>query len=447
MGVLRFRLFGFPVEIQPGFWLLAAFLGMDIAKSVPEFAVWVTIVLASFLGHELGHAIVARRFGQAPRIALYMMGGVTAWSPTRELGRGRRILVTLAGPFAGFLLAAVAGAGVLAVSHLGIDSRLAAFALRWTLLANLFWSTLNLAPVLPFDGGQVMAAALGPKRVKLAASLSLVFGLGLAAILWARYGSVFGAAVFAFGAVSSYLAMQRTQAPAPPPPEVLESVLAQARGALDAGQHAQAAAMARAVLAATADAAIAHRAGELIVWAALGSGDVAAARAALGDARAPVDPLLEGAVREADGELERAIGVLARAHDAGDARPELGALLVKVLLARKSFEEAGRVALKLVGQVPEGELREVAAQALAGGAPRRAARLWEALFERERQAGDAWDAARAFSRAGEPERAIEALASAIGGGAPADRVREDPDLSRLAHDPRFEHALRGDALG
>lgn len=444
MGVLRFRLLGFPVEIQPGFWLLAVFLGMDIAKSAAQFAVWVAVVLTSFLVHELGHATLARAFGQSPRIALYMMGGVTAWTPTREIGRWRRIVVTFAGPVAGFLLGGLAGAGYYLAgrSHgTGLD----AFALHWLLIANLFWSALNLAPVLPFDGGQIMAAALGPDRRKLAASLSLVFGLGLAYFLWSRYQSVFGAMIFAFGAVSSYFAMQR--AAPPPPPQVLEQVIVQARAALANGQYEQAAAMARAVHAAAGDAALARQAAELVAWAALALGDVAAARAALRDAPAPIDPFLEGAVHEADGDLERAAAVLSAAREHGDARPELAALLVKTLLDRQRFEQAAQVATDLAGQVPDDELREVAGQSLQGGAAARAAAVWMALFAREREPRDAWDAARALARAGQREAAIQALARAVdaGEGEP-DRARADPDLAALAGDPRFEDALRGELL-
>ncbi len=446
MGVLRFRVLGFPVEIQPGFWLLAAFLGMDIAKTPAQFAAWVAVVLTSFLVHELGHATLARSFGQSPRIALYMMGGVTAWTPTREIGRWRRIVVTLAGPGAGFLLGAAAWAGTLLATRADHTTGLGLFALHWLLLANLFWSALNLAPVLPFDGGQVMAAALGPERRKLAASLSLVFGLGLAYFLWSRYGSVFGALIFAFGAVSSYFAMQRG-APAPPPPQVLEQVLVQARAALAAGQHEQAAAMARAVHAAASDAVLARQAAELVAWAALGLGDVAAARAALRDAPPPVDPLVQGAVSEADGDLERASAVLADAREHGDTRPELAALLVKALLGRARFEQAAHVAADLAGKVPDDELREVATQALQGGAAAPAAQLWLALFDREQEPRDAWDAARALARAGQRGAAIEALARAVGAGeARPDRALRDPDLAELAGDPRFEHVLRGDPL-
>lgn len=444
MGILRFSLLGFPIEVQPGFWLLAAFLGMDTAKTPAQFGVWIAVVLSSFLVHELGHATVARAFGQSPRIALYMMGGVTVWAPTRDLGRWRRIAVTLAGPFAGFALAALAGAGfVLSGANHGAAG-LHVFALRWLLLANLFWSALNLVPVLPFDGGQVMAAALGPSRQMLAASLSLVFGLALAYFLWTRYSSVFGALIFAYGAISSFLAVRRGSH-APPPPVVLDQVLMRARAALAAGDYEQAAAIARAVHGASSDSAVAREAMGIVAWAGLGKGDVAAARDALREAPRPVDPFLEGAVHEADGDLDRAAAVLAAARERGDERPELAALLVKTLLGRRRFEEAARVAGDLVGLVPDTELRQVASTALDGHAAAAAARIWLALFEREHEAGDAWDAARALVRAGQRDAAIEALARAVDAGeTQPDRARVDPDLALLSGDPRFETVLRGD---
>jgi Zn-dependent protease len=66
---------------------------------------WIAVVFVSLLVHELGHAVAFRRFGSGADIVLYAFYGLAI--PTHDVyGRGPRILIALAGPFAGFLLAA-----------------------------------------------------------------------------------------------------------------------------------------------------------------------------------------------------------------------------------------------------------------------------------------------------------------------------------------------------
>ncbi len=108
MGALRFRLFGFPVEIQLGFWILAIIIGLRPGRPWTDAALWLGIIFVSIMVHELGHAFAARAYGQSPSIVLHMLGGLTSWAATHELSKKRRILVTLAGPGAGFALGFVA---------------------------------------------------------------------------------------------------------------------------------------------------------------------------------------------------------------------------------------------------------------------------------------------------------------------------------------------------
>jgi hypothetical protein len=97
-------------------------------------------------------------FGLEPRIELHGMGGTTSWSSGKPVSRGRRILISLAGPGAGFVLAAlvyfVVPHGVFPPTPLG------QFA-YWNLLyVNFWWGIANLAPMLPLDGGNVMTQVL-----------------------------------------------------------------------------------------------------------------------------------------------------------------------------------------------------------------------------------------------------------------------------------------------
>lgn len=451
MGSLRFRLFGFPVEIQPGFWLLAAIIAFGPKRSALEIATWVAVILVSVLVHELGHAVAARAYGQQPSIALHMMGGLTSWAPTHELGAKRRILVTLAGPGAGFALGALAYVALLAMAGQTrggeatpseVESALALLC-----VANLFWSAINLLPVLPFDGGQIMATALGPSRRQLAAGLSLVFGLVVAAVLL-RMGSVLGAVIFALGGISSFLAA-RQQRQGNVDPRALEEILERARGELGEGRPERAGAMAQAVLTAAPTPDVARSAAEIWAWSALDQGDVARARALLREPPGglPFDALLEGAIHDADGDAERAARVLYRAREASDQRPELLALLVRVELGRGRAADAARLAVGLVSDTDAAELRRVADEA-AGTAAIEAARLSEALFAETGDPNDAFTAARYFARAGEVDEAIAALARAKDAGHPnPESARDDDDLRALRDHDEFERALAGGGSG
>ena len=72
-GQMRFTLAGFPVQIHWSFFLVAALLGFS--RDLYVLLVWMGVVFVSVLLHEMGHALVGRRFGMHPEIFLYAMGG------------------------------------------------------------------------------------------------------------------------------------------------------------------------------------------------------------------------------------------------------------------------------------------------------------------------------------------------------------------------------------
>src|SRR5687768_2889887 len=106
---LHFRLFGIPVRVHPFFWLVTLLLSMSGqgTKLDPVDAlIWVAVVFISILIHELGHAFLQRRYGGHPRITLYSLGGLASCDDC-DRSPSRQILISLAGPVAGFLFAAV----------------------------------------------------------------------------------------------------------------------------------------------------------------------------------------------------------------------------------------------------------------------------------------------------------------------------------------------------
>lgn len=151
---LNFRLFGFRVRIHPLFWLGAALLGASTLELGIQFLlIWVGVVLVSILVHELGHALAFRRFGTDSHIILWMFGGL-AVPYSGVAGRGRRIVVALAGPVAGFVLCGIVYGTQRQFGWADGNEHLALMCI-WLVVVNLYWGIMNLLPVFPLDGGQV----------------------------------------------------------------------------------------------------------------------------------------------------------------------------------------------------------------------------------------------------------------------------------------------------
>ncbi|HQU37438.1 MAG TPA: hypothetical protein PLR65_12710, partial [Anaerolineales bacterium] len=117
---LRFSIAGIPVRVHPLFWLIALLLGSS--GDLLHIVIWILVVFVSILIHELGHAFAFRWYGLRSQILLHFSGGLTipemsprgsGYAPV-AIGSVQQILISLAGPRAGFLLAGL----VIAVSHL-----------------------------------------------------------------------------------------------------------------------------------------------------------------------------------------------------------------------------------------------------------------------------------------------------------------------------------------
>ncbi|MCF7762049.1 MAG: hypothetical protein K9N62_00090 [Verrucomicrobia bacterium] len=203
--MIRFSLFRIPIVVEGWFWLTCAFLGGAMSASRPEdwirVLVWTAVVLGSIIVHELGHALVGRHFGADPAIRLHGLGGAT-FLPEGRFSRKENILVTAAGPAAGLLL----GVLIYALVRVGLSDSpnpLLGLAARYGLYINFVWSLLNLLPILPLDGGQILRDVLGPRRKNLVCNIGFV----LAAVLcvWAALeGYVFGAVMLAMLAYQNF---------------------------------------------------------------------------------------------------------------------------------------------------------------------------------------------------------------------------------------------------
>jgi stage IV sporulation protein FB len=155
---LRFRLLGIPVRVHPLFWIITAILGWR--PSEPKMTlIWMLVVFISIIIHEFGHGLTAMAFGFRPFIVLYGMGGLCASEGRRT--QLQQFLIVLAGPLASIMLFLIA-----LVITLILNTRDAAVGpigrelLQDFLIINLFWTIVNLLPILPLDGGQLAAVVL-----------------------------------------------------------------------------------------------------------------------------------------------------------------------------------------------------------------------------------------------------------------------------------------------
>jgi stage IV sporulation protein FB len=123
-------------------------------------------VIAGFISiliHELGHTLLQRKFGARAEIVLYAMGGLAI--PDRSFTRVQQIIISLGGPFLQIAVGLVAWQ---VIEHSSGDAwYVRAFFVSF-MLVSIFWGLLNLLPIYPLDGGQVLKGILGPRRERFA---------------------------------------------------------------------------------------------------------------------------------------------------------------------------------------------------------------------------------------------------------------------------------------
>jgi Zn-dependent protease len=183
----RFRLFGIPVEVSILFFVTVVLIRpRRSAGDAALVAAWVVVAFVSVLLHELGHALAGRAFGQHPRIRLFAMGGVTSWRAREPLSAWKRTVIAAAGPSVGIVLGAAAWATSV-VSGLKRRDGPAAVVLEDFVFANFGWGVFNLLPMMPLDGGNIMAAVLeglaGRHGRRLARVVSILFAVAVAVLL------------------------------------------------------------------------------------------------------------------------------------------------------------------------------------------------------------------------------------------------------------------------
>jgi stage IV sporulation protein FB len=158
-----FRLLGNPVTIRWMFFVGALVIGASMRRDPASIVVWILVVAVAVLLHELGHALVARSLGFDPSIELHVIGGLTTWAWTRRPRWFERLGTSLAGPAIGFAAAAALWPLLPLLKSAGVPPllRLAAGDFLWV---TIVWGIFNLLPILPLDGGRIVASLL-PTRM------------------------------------------------------------------------------------------------------------------------------------------------------------------------------------------------------------------------------------------------------------------------------------------
>lgn len=164
---VRLSIFGIHVRIHPLFWAMAAFVVWPSTPDPKLKFLGVLCVLLSILVHELGHAVFIRKWGYPSEIVLYGMGG---YATSTQFSTWRSVWISFAGPLAGFVLYGIIYGIRLGLAEMSPDSLSIAavkYSIGLLLRINLYWGIMNLAPVLPLDGGRIVQALMmryAPRR-------------------------------------------------------------------------------------------------------------------------------------------------------------------------------------------------------------------------------------------------------------------------------------------
>lgn len=160
------------------------------------------LFFVSLLGHELGHAVTARREGmELDGITLWLFGGVARFKGMFT-SAGAELRIALAGPVVSLVIGVVCSvlAWALALPS-AVDGVLA-----WLGYVNLILLVFNLLPALPLDGGRVLRALLWQTRrdfawaTNVAAAIGRAFGylLIVGGVFLFIFQGAFGGAWLAF---------------------------------------------------------------------------------------------------------------------------------------------------------------------------------------------------------------------------------------------------------
>jgi Zn-dependent protease/predicted transcriptional regulator len=199
-GLLVARIFGVRIHVHASWFIIFALVvayllnvgSPDRGNDLPDGlnlvrAVIVALVFfGSVLGHELAHALVARRYGlTVSDITLFIFGGAANLEQESPNAR-TEALIAGAGPVSSLVFSA--GFFALAAVLREAPGELAGIvggAAAWLARINLLLALFNLIPGFPMDGGRLLRAAVwGVTRDFVRATrIATLIGRGLAYVI------------------------------------------------------------------------------------------------------------------------------------------------------------------------------------------------------------------------------------------------------------------------
>ena len=162
------RILGIPIGLDFSWFIVFALLTWMLAgsyypaefKDWPPVLYWVTgaataiMLFASVLLHELGHSVVALRYGIPVRsITLFLFGGV-AQVEAEPPSATAEFLIAIAGPLVSLVLAVV----FYTVQPLAAGLEPLLGLAKYLAYINLALALFNVIPGYPLDGGRVFRA-------------------------------------------------------------------------------------------------------------------------------------------------------------------------------------------------------------------------------------------------------------------------------------------------
>ncbi len=435
------KIFGIPVKVDPFFLLLVAFLGSSRLSQPVLLVEWLVVVFVSILIHELGHALTVRSFGLSPQIQLYGMGGLTSWTEDRDVSPLRHIVISLAGPCAGFLFGGAVYAAEQSLPDLFASDfgRVVYLDLLWV---NFGWGIFNLLPVMPLDGGNALYSFEQLVSKKTAGTIARVISflvaasLGLLALSVRWYWVVFLMAWFAWDNGIALFQLLRNYRDRSLLPQ-----FDQAEAAVESGDGATAARLARTTLDRARSDVLKREAQKILARAYIVEGDLARAGEELHRLETLHGPEAAMAVFLSFKAEEWPLLIpLIETSYQSSLRPELGMILAQALIEAGRYQEA----LPLIADPRQSEYAPGLYAAMQHSAFR--AGQYETSIEAGRLALErgaspviAYNIACAHARMGKNDEAMEWVNRAVEAGFnERETLGSDPDIAALRVRPEFD---------
>lgn len=209
-SLLSINMFGVPVRLHFTFVLLVILLiaiGLE-GPSGAEAAIYVLALLTCVLLHELGHALVSRRYGiKTVEIVMFPIGGVARLE--RNPKPREELWIAIAGPAVNLVIAAIlvgTAAALTGTIHWEtVFSKKSGDLLGQIAGGNVALALFNLLPAFPMDGGRILRAMLALRKGEAAATEIAAKAGRFLAIVMGIYGLISANFVLVFIAFFVYL--------------------------------------------------------------------------------------------------------------------------------------------------------------------------------------------------------------------------------------------------